>query len=206
MMVLFQFCNGFLRLALAKALGKRCPFGNDGSFFQLLTPFALDATWTRFNIGVVPVLLCRFGHFLRSEQWNRVEERLRGVCFQCNDESQSSTTGTTKTEGNDSMDSMDSQDPNISDSQTGHCELAIPANLFDPNDLNIKQILKKCVVVDPGYFQQLSLNEQLYHIAVRDVAIEKLRQELVQAGCQVGGPTDQLTLSHCNIVVCFTFC
>ena len=167
-----------LRLALARALGKRLPGATDLPFKQLLDPFRVGDGSSKFSLNVIPLVLCRLGFYITAEDWDQIANKLHELAPGASS-STSSSDLSERTES-DSQASSWSIVPSVpSPEPEVLCEM-IPLSTWD--GLTTKQILRQCNAgVDPEHFAGLTVREQLRHISLRDAAITRLRQELVQA-------------------------
>ena len=169
------------RVVVAKLLGRRRQC-NDG-LWRVLSRFCLaDRSLDSYRIDAVPVLLVCLGHPIHADAWAHVKSNLQRLY---------TVPGPSLARGTDNLgvDGVDSQTSESTTSGNLDGDLqVVPAEVDDPmipfQDLSLlttKQVLNQCCIVDPNLFNDLTLREKLWHLHVRDAAIEKLRQELSEA-------------------------
>ena len=166
---------------MARALGKRLPSAHDASFKQLVEPFATRGGPSKFSLNVIPLVLCRLGSYITADDWEQISNKLHDLAAREKHSIRSSTSSSNLSERTES-DSQASSSWSIVPSPEqpeAICDM-IPLSTWD--GLTTKQILRQCSGgVDPEHYAALTLPEQLRHISLRDAAIVRLRQELLQA-------------------------
>ena len=147
----------------------------------------------RFRLDCIPAVLCILGQLITATDWKRIEAKIiqqvqfdGGQLVALNMDSQTSNgTNSTNVINTESQESYSSQivvaagedqnlDPNVR--ETGAVALVT-------QNLSTKQIISRCnYQFEEKQFSSLTPAEQLYHIKIREAAIERLRQELSEVG------------------------